>query len=97
VFLTRLCQQAAYEVNSLPADFLAIATQGLVNAKYWGSQILLCVYPAQKRIGAGFNCFIGKQLTRSNIQQFLCGSPTWLHACVLVTESSKTRQGAASN
>jgi hypothetical protein len=23
-----LCQQAAYEVNYLPADFLAIATQG---------------------------------------------------------------------
>jgi hypothetical protein len=34
-----------YEVNSLPADFLAIATQGLVNANYWVSQIILCAYP----------------------------------------------------
>jgi hypothetical protein len=34
-----LCQQVAYEVNFLPADFLVIATQGLVNTKYWGSQI----------------------------------------------------------
>jgi hypothetical protein len=30
----RSCQQAAYAVNTLPADFLAIVTQRLVNAKY---------------------------------------------------------------
>jgi hypothetical protein len=47
---------AAYKVKFLPADFLAIATQGSVNGKYWGSQILLCAYPAQKGIGAGFCC-----------------------------------------
>jgi hypothetical protein len=41
-----MCQQVAYEVNSLPADFLAIATYGLANAKYQGSQILTCVDPA---------------------------------------------------
>jgi hypothetical protein len=54
-----LCQQAAYEVDSLPADFLAIATQGLVNAKYSASQILSSVYPAQRGIRAGFHCLSG--------------------------------------
>jgi hypothetical protein len=53
--VSRLCQQAAYEVNSLRADFLAIATQGLVNTNYWGSQILPLAYLAQRGIGAGFN------------------------------------------
>jgi hypothetical protein len=48
VVFRRLCQQVAYEVNSLPADLRAIATQGLVNAKYRGSQILPHVYPAQR-------------------------------------------------
>jgi hypothetical protein len=47
-------KQVAYEVNSLPADFLAIATQELVNSKYWGSQILLCAYPAQRGIEQGY-------------------------------------------
>jgi hypothetical protein len=40
----------------MPADFLTIATQGLVKARYRGSQILPCVYPAQRGIGAGFYC-----------------------------------------
>jgi hypothetical protein len=31
------CQLVAYEVYSLPADFLAIATQGLVKAEYIGA------------------------------------------------------------
>jgi hypothetical protein len=30
----RLCQQVTYEVITLPADLLAIATQKLVNDKY---------------------------------------------------------------
>jgi hypothetical protein len=47
--IRRLCQQVAYEVNSMTADFLAIATQGLVNAKYRGSQILYRVYPARTK------------------------------------------------
>jgi hypothetical protein len=38
----------------MPADFLAIATQGLVNAKYWGSQILLCAYPSQGELEQDF-------------------------------------------
>jgi hypothetical protein len=55
----RLCQLVSYEVNSLPPDFLAIATQRLVNAKYGGSQILHCASPAQRGIGAGFCCLTG--------------------------------------
>jgi hypothetical protein len=39
--------EVSYEVNSLPADILAIATQGLVNAKYRGSQILSNFNPAE--------------------------------------------------
>jgi hypothetical protein len=50
-----LCQQVTSEVNSLQADFLAIATRRLVNAKYWGSQIQPCAYPAQRGIEAGFH------------------------------------------
>jgi hypothetical protein len=57
-----LCKQVACEVNSLLADFLAIATQVLVNAKYGGSQIQSCVYPAQKGIGAGFHCLTDKAI-----------------------------------
>jgi hypothetical protein len=53
------CQQVTYEVNSMPADFLAIATQRLVIAKYWVSKILPCAYSAQRRIGAGFRCLTG--------------------------------------
>jgi hypothetical protein len=53
------CQKVAYEVNSLPADLLTIATQGLVDAKYWGSTILLCAYPSQRGIQAGFRCLTG--------------------------------------
>jgi hypothetical protein len=52
-------RQVAYQVNSLPADFLAIATQRLVNAKYWGSQILPRACPAQWGIGTGFRCLTG--------------------------------------
>jgi hypothetical protein len=37
-------------------DAMAIATQGLVNAKYLGSRILPCAYPAQRGIGAGCYC-----------------------------------------
>jgi hypothetical protein len=48
-----------FKVNYLSADFLAIATQGLVNAKYQGSQILPCVYPSQRGIGVGFHCLTG--------------------------------------
>jgi hypothetical protein len=54
-----MCRQVAYQVNSLPAGFLAIATHGLVNAKYQGSQILLCAYTSQRGIGAGFRCPTG--------------------------------------
>jgi hypothetical protein len=43
----------------MPADFLAIATQGLVNAKYFVSQILICAYASQKGIGAGFCSLTG--------------------------------------
>jgi hypothetical protein len=55
------CQKAAYEVNSLAADFLAINTQRLVNAKYWSSQILPCVYvyPARREIRAEFQFLTG--------------------------------------
>jgi hypothetical protein len=52
-------QQVVYEVNSLPADFLAIAKYILVNAKYWGSGILPSAFPAQRGIGAGFCCSTG--------------------------------------
>jgi hypothetical protein len=31
----------------------------IVNAEYLGSQILLCAYPSQRRIGAGFRCRTG--------------------------------------
>jgi hypothetical protein len=55
----RLCQKVTSDVNSLPADFLAIAKQRLVNAKHRGSQILPCAYPAQKGIGSGFGCLTG--------------------------------------
>jgi hypothetical protein len=54
-----LCQQVVCEVNSLTADLLAIATQGLVNAKYRVSQILLCVYPGRGGNGAGCHCLTG--------------------------------------
>jgi hypothetical protein len=43
-----MCQYVTLEVNYLPADFLAIATQRLVNAKYRGRQILPRAYPAQR-------------------------------------------------
>jgi hypothetical protein len=36
----------------------------LVNAKYWGSHILPCAYPAQKGIGAGFYCLTGLAIAR---------------------------------
>jgi hypothetical protein len=48
-----------YEVITLPADLLAIATQKLGNAKYRGSQILPRAYPPQREIGAGFCCLTG--------------------------------------
>jgi hypothetical protein len=66
-----LCKQVACEVNSLLADFLAIATQVLVNAKYGGSQIQSCVYPAQKGIGAGFHCLTGKAIATQQRSAFL--------------------------
>jgi hypothetical protein len=50
---------SCFSSNFLQADFLAIATQGLVNVKYWGSQILLCTNPLQRGIGAGFCCPTG--------------------------------------
>jgi hypothetical protein len=59
----RLCQQAAYKVNYLLADFLAIATQGLVNHKYWDSQILPRVYPPQRGFRARFCCLTGHAIT----------------------------------
>jgi hypothetical protein len=58
----RLCQQVTYEVNFLPADILAIATQRLANAKYQGSQILLRTYPAQRGIGAVSCCLTGQSI-----------------------------------
>jgi hypothetical protein len=48
------CQQVTCEDDFLPADFLAIATQILKNAKYWGSQILLRAYPSQKGMEQDF-------------------------------------------
>jgi hypothetical protein len=47
--LTRLCQHVPYKVNSLPADFLAIATQRLVYAKYQDRQILPFCVPSTKK------------------------------------------------
>jgi hypothetical protein len=66
-----LCRQAAYEVNYLPLDFLAIATQGLVNAKYRGSQILPRVYtPHKGQLEQDFTAKLVKQLPRSNVPKF---------------------------
>jgi hypothetical protein len=76
-----LCQQVAYEVNSLPADFLAIATQGLVNAKYQGSQILLCAYPSQSRIGAGFCCLTGQSNYHAPTLSNFGGTLLWCLCC----------------
>jgi hypothetical protein len=45
-----MCQQVAYEVNYLPADFQAIATQVLSGPR---------VYPEQRGIRAGFHCLTG--------------------------------------
>jgi hypothetical protein len=44
------------------ADFMAIATHRLVNAKYQGSQILPSAYPAQRGIRAGFCCLSGETI-----------------------------------
>jgi hypothetical protein len=55
-YYQRTCQQVTYEGNSLPADFLAIASKRLVNVKYRGSQIPPHAYPAQRGIRAGFCC-----------------------------------------
>jgi hypothetical protein len=51
------CQQVAYEVNYLSADFLAITTKGSVNARYRGSQILPRAHSAQRGVGVELYCF----------------------------------------
>jgi hypothetical protein len=56
-----------YEVISLLADFLAIATQRLVNAKYWRSQILPCHEGESEQ---DFTAKLVNQLPRSNVQHF---------------------------
>jgi hypothetical protein len=70
-----LCQQVAYEAKYLPADFLAIATQGLVNAKYRGSQILPRVLSAQRGMGARFHCLPVKAIATQQHSAILVDPP----------------------
>jgi hypothetical protein len=61
-----LCQQTFWQ---LP--------HGLVYAKYWGRQILPCVYPAQRGIGAGFYCLTGKAIAKQQRSAILV-NPAYL-------------------
>jgi hypothetical protein len=69
-----VCQKVLYEVYALPADFLAIASQGLVNTKYRGIQILPRAYPSQRGIRAGFCCLAGKAIATEHNQAILVNS-----------------------
>jgi hypothetical protein len=57
------------------AEFLEIATQGLVNTKHGGSQILLHAYLSQRGIGAGFHCLTGKAIATQQREAILVNLP----------------------
>jgi hypothetical protein len=54
---------------------MAIATQGLVHVKYWGSQILLCAYPSHWEIGVGFPCITGLAIATQQRSAILVNLP----------------------